>query len=116
MLTGEGTVGSAMVRQGIEPFEIGRDSISPVSPDYKSKGSFPFTGTIEEIQFDATPLTPEKRGELEQLRTDFALRMHRRGSIDRTSKAFGLRPFGEERHAWVTNLTESHYNHLFSTG
>jgi hypothetical protein len=75
-LTGEGTVGSAMVRQGIEPFEIGRDSISPVSPDYKSKGSFPFTGTIEKIQFDATPLTPEKRGELEQLRTDFALRMH----------------------------------------
>lgn len=54
-LSGEGTVGSAMVRQGIEPFEIGRDSISPVSPDYKSKGSFPFTGTIEKIQFDATP-------------------------------------------------------------
>jgi arylsulfatase A-like enzyme len=53
-LTGEGTVGSAMVRQGIEPFEIGRDSISPVSPDYKSKGSFPFTGTIEKIQFDVT--------------------------------------------------------------
>ena len=54
-LAGEGSVGSAMVRQGIEPFEIGRDSISPVSPDYKSKGAFPFTGTIEKIQFDATP-------------------------------------------------------------
>jgi arylsulfatase A-like enzyme len=74
-LTGEGTVGSAMVRQGIEPFEIGRDSISPVSPDYKSKGSFPFTGTIEKIQFDTTPLTPERRGELEQLRANFALRL-----------------------------------------
>jgi arylsulfatase len=74
-LAGEGTVGTAMIRQGIEPFEIGRDSISPVSPDYKSKGAFPFTGTIEKIQFDATPLAPEKRGELEQLRTDFALRM-----------------------------------------
>jgi hypothetical protein len=74
-LAGEGTVGTAMLRHGIEPFEIGRDSISPVSPDYKSKGSFPFTGTIEKIQFEATPLTPEKRGELEQLRTDFALRM-----------------------------------------
>jgi hypothetical protein len=44
-VAGEGTVGSAMIRQGIEPFEIGRDSISPVSPDYKAKGSFPFTGT-----------------------------------------------------------------------
>jgi arylsulfatase A-like enzyme len=54
-MAGDGTVGSAMIRQGIEPFEIGRDSISPVSPDYKSKGSFPFTGTIEKIRFDATP-------------------------------------------------------------
>src|SRR5262249_44059331 len=52
-VAGEGTVGSAMLRQGIEPFEIGRDSISPVSPDYKAKGSFPFTGTIETIRFDA---------------------------------------------------------------
>jgi arylsulfatase len=54
-MTGEGAVGSAMIRQGIEPFEIGRDSISQVSPDYRSKGAFPFTGTIEKIQFDATP-------------------------------------------------------------
>jgi arylsulfatase A-like enzyme len=54
-LSGEGAVGSAMIRQGIEPFEIGRDSISPVSPDYKSKGAFPFSGTIEKIKFDATP-------------------------------------------------------------
>jgi len=38
----------------IEPFEIGRDSISPVSPDYKSKGEFPFTGTIEKIGFEVT--------------------------------------------------------------
>ena len=54
-LIGEGSVGSAMLRHGIEPFEVGRDSISPVSPDYKSKGAFPFTGTIEKIRFDATP-------------------------------------------------------------
>jgi arylsulfatase len=54
-MTAEGDVGSAMVRQGIEPFEIGRDSISQVSPDYRSKGSFPFTGTIEKTKFDATP-------------------------------------------------------------
>jgi arylsulfatase len=43
------------LRHGIEPFEVGRDSISPVGPDYKAKGSFPFTGTIEKIRFDATP-------------------------------------------------------------
>jgi arylsulfatase len=54
-LAGEGSVGSAMLRHGIEPFEVGRDSISPVGPDYKAKGSFPFTGTIEKIRFDATP-------------------------------------------------------------
>jgi arylsulfatase len=53
-LAGEGSVGSAMLRHGIEPFEVGRDSISPVSPDYKSKGAFPFTGTIEKIRFDVT--------------------------------------------------------------
>jgi arylsulfatase A-like enzyme len=51
---GEGAVGSAMIRQGIEPFEIGRDSISPVSPDYKAKGSFPFTGNIDKIRFQVT--------------------------------------------------------------
>jgi arylsulfatase len=42
-----------MLRHGIEPFEVGRDSISPVSPDYKAKGPFPFTGTIEKITFEA---------------------------------------------------------------
>jgi arylsulfatase len=56
-LAAEGTVGTAMARQGIEPFEIDRDSISQVSPDYRSKGSFPFTGTIEKIQFDVIPGT-----------------------------------------------------------
>ncbi len=54
-LAGEGTVGTAMFRHGIEPFEVGRDSISPVSPDYKSKGSFAFPGTIEQLRFDVTP-------------------------------------------------------------
>jgi hypothetical protein len=51
-LAGEGAVGTAMMRHGIEPFEVGRDSISPVSPDYKSKGVFAFTGRIEKITFD----------------------------------------------------------------
>jgi arylsulfatase len=56
-LAGEGTVGTTMFRHGIEPFEVGRDSISPVSPDYKAKGSFAFTGTIDKITFDAAPPT-----------------------------------------------------------
>jgi arylsulfatase len=52
---GEGRLGKVASRHGIEPFEVGRDSISPVSPDYKSKGSFPFTGTVERITFEAMP-------------------------------------------------------------
>ncbi|QQX82849.1 arylsulfatase [Cupriavidus necator] len=55
-LVGEGGVGTGMRRHGAEPFEVGRDSISPVSPDYKSKGAFPFTGTIDEITFAAAPV------------------------------------------------------------
>jgi arylsulfatase len=50
---GKGEVPKAGNRHGVEPFEVGRDSISPVNPDYKSKGSFPFTGTIEKITFEA---------------------------------------------------------------
>jgi arylsulfatase len=53
-LAGEGTVRMSMNRHGVEPFEVGRDSISPVSPDYKSKGTFPFTGKIEKIKFEVT--------------------------------------------------------------
>jgi arylsulfatase len=36
----------------LEPFEVGRDSITPIEPIYKYKGDFPFTGTIEKIPFD----------------------------------------------------------------
>jgi arylsulfatase A-like enzyme len=50
---GEGSVGTAMNRHGTEPFEVGRDSISPVSPDYKGKGDFAFTGRIEKLTFEA---------------------------------------------------------------
>jgi arylsulfatase len=35
----------------LEPFEIGRDSITPVSPDYRGKGVFPFNGKIEKVVF-----------------------------------------------------------------
>ena len=44
----------AVLRHGIEPFEFGRSSISPVSPDDKSKVSFPFTGTVDKITFEAS--------------------------------------------------------------
>jgi arylsulfatase len=60
-LAGEGESAKAAGRFAPEPFEVGRDSISPVSPDYKSKGSFPFTGTIEKIEFQAQPDGDAKR-------------------------------------------------------
>jgi arylsulfatase len=52
---GEGKLSRTVFRHGLEPFEVGRDSITPVSPDYKGKGAFPFTGTIDTIQFELTP-------------------------------------------------------------
>ncbi len=49
---GSGALKSSTVRHGYDPFEIGRDSISPVSPDYKSPNAF--TGTIEKVTFEVT--------------------------------------------------------------
>jgi arylsulfatase A-like enzyme len=49
---GEGKLTRSAFRHGLEPFEIGRDSITPVDPAYQGKGSYPFTGTIEKVQFD----------------------------------------------------------------
>ncbi len=49
---GEGQLKRSTFRHGLEPFEVGRDSITPVSPDYK--GTFPFTGTIDKITFALT--------------------------------------------------------------
>ncbi len=48
---GEGKLTRSLFRHGLEPFEVGRDSITPVDPAYKDKGDFEFTGTIENIQF-----------------------------------------------------------------
>ncbi len=48
---GEGKLTRSLFRHGLEPFEVGRDSITPVDPAYKDKGDFAFTGTIENIQF-----------------------------------------------------------------
>ena len=49
---GEGQIKRTFFRHGLEPFEVGRDSITPVSPDYRSPS--PFTGTIEKITFELT--------------------------------------------------------------
>ena len=51
---GEGKLARTAFRHGLEPFEIGRDSITPVDPAYKDKGQFPFTGSIETVAFDLT--------------------------------------------------------------
>jgi arylsulfatase len=52
-LAAAGEVKRAMFRHGVEPFEIGRDSISPVNADYKAKMPFAFNGAIEKITFGA---------------------------------------------------------------
>lgn len=49
---GKGKLQRSSFRHGLEPFEVGRDSITPVSPDYK--GKFEFTGTIEKVVFELT--------------------------------------------------------------
>jgi arylsulfatase len=49
---GEGKLKRSTFRHGLEPFEVGGDSITPVSPHYKSP--FAFTGTIEKITFELT--------------------------------------------------------------
>jgi arylsulfatase len=49
---GEGKLTRTFFRHGLEPFEVGRDSITPVDPAYKDKGEFAFTGTIEQVAFE----------------------------------------------------------------
>jgi arylsulfatase len=49
---GEGKLKRTLVRHGLEPFEVGRDSITPIDPAYADRGDFPFTGTIEKVSFD----------------------------------------------------------------
>jgi arylsulfatase A-like enzyme len=51
---GEGMLTRTFFRHGLEPFEVGRDSITPVDPAYKDKGNFAFTGTIGEVKFEVT--------------------------------------------------------------
>jgi arylsulfatase len=53
-LVGQGKITRSAFRHGLEPFEIGRDSITPVCPDYRGKGDFPFNGKIEKVFFSLT--------------------------------------------------------------
>ncbi|MCO6043226.1 arylsulfatase [Aeoliella sp. ICT_H6.2] len=48
---GEGKLTRTLFRYGLEPFEVGRDSITPVDPAYADKGTFEFTGNIKTVDF-----------------------------------------------------------------
>jgi len=58
-----------------ESFDVGEDTGTPVIDEYDAKMPFKFTGNIEkvEIKLGADELTPQQRGELEQLKREFAL-------------------------------------------
>lgn len=47
----QGKMARTAFRHGLEPFELGRDAGTPVDPAYKTKGEFPFTGTINKVSF-----------------------------------------------------------------
>ena len=47
----EGKMARTAFRHGLEPFEVGRDTGTPVDLAYKNKGEFPFTGTISKVTF-----------------------------------------------------------------
>ena len=51
---GEGKVKRSIFRHGLEPFEVGRDSITAIDPAYKGKGKFEFTGQIDKVTFELT--------------------------------------------------------------
>jgi arylsulfatase A-like enzyme len=60
-----------------ESFDVGQDTGSPVIDEYDAKMPFKFSGTLKkvEVKLGDDQLGPQKRGELEQLKKDFALRM-----------------------------------------
>lgn len=52
-LAGEGQIKRVGFRSGgLEPFEVGRDSITSINKAYEDKGDFAFTGGIEKLQFE----------------------------------------------------------------
>jgi hypothetical protein len=58
-----------------ESFDVGEDTGTPVIDEYDTKMPFKFTGTLEKVEIKLGPneLTSQQRGELEQLKRDFAL-------------------------------------------
>jgi arylsulfatase A-like enzyme len=60
-----------------ESFDVGQDTGTPVIDEYDSKMPFKFTGVLNKVEIDlgANQLAPEKRGELDRLKRDFALRV-----------------------------------------
>jgi hypothetical protein len=58
-----------------ESFDVGEDTGTPVIDDYDAKMPFKFAGKLEKVEVKLGPndLTPRQRGELEQLKRDFAL-------------------------------------------
>jgi hypothetical protein len=48
---GEGKLPRPLFCHGLEPFEVGRDSITAIAPEYKDQGKFEFTGQIEQVAF-----------------------------------------------------------------
>jgi arylsulfatase len=49
---GEGQLKRSLVRHGLEPFEVGRDSITAIDPAYRDKGKYEFTGKIDKVTFE----------------------------------------------------------------
>ena len=57
-----------------ESFDVGEDTGTPVIDEYDAKMPFKFTGTLEKVQIKLGPneLTPQQRGELEQLKREIS--------------------------------------------
>ena len=55
-----------------ETFDIGMDTGSPVSRDYKSPNAF--AGKIENVTFDLGPVPPATRGEIQKLEREVRFR------------------------------------------
>jgi hypothetical protein len=59
----------------MKSFDVGQDTGTPVIDEYDAQMPFKFTGKLEKVEIKLGPdtLTPQQRGELEQLKRDFAL-------------------------------------------
>src|SRR5262249_42218407 len=55
-----------------ETFDVGMDTGSPVSGDYKSPNAF--TGKIKKVTFDLMPFAPATRGEIEKREREIKFR------------------------------------------